>query len=525
MVRSTFGVHSPLRANAETLGDLLDKITALNRSHCILDPATWLEGRYRPTPTIVEAAEALYAGHGVESIAHASASAKNLEETSDAVFEVIDRCRRESKLAVCFVTGTPGSGKTLAGLSAVHNPRLRELDSHAAYLSGTRPLVEVLRRALAEDHVARNPGARIGDAKRAVRAEIQPLMGYLTEYLKNQPSHPPHEHVIVFDEAQRAWDADYGFKQFRREKSEPALFLEIMARRKDWAVIVALVGGGQEINRGEGGLREWGNALTEWNRRQSRQWGIYLAPERVQDTGALSSLHDETSRSSIPAVADTRLHLAVSTRSYRWDTTAWVNSLLQGDLDRAASLAQSASGFPIYLTRSLATARQWLTENTRGMRRCGLVASSGARRLVAEGLGVALRSNDLDETVNWFLRERSDFRSSYSLEVTASEYTCQGLELDNVGLCWGGDLIWDVEGRSWTHRKLSGIHWRTSRQPLEQEYAANKYRVLLTRARNSMVIWVPQGDPNDPTRDPSGFNRTAAALAAAGAIPIDDKQG
>jgi hypothetical protein len=300
--------------------------------------------------------------------------------------------------------------------------------SHAAFLSGNTPLVTVLREALAQDK-SRRTGIALNITRREVRTKVRGLMNFLEHYLKAHPSDPPDEHVVVFDEAQRAWDAKYGFEKFERPSSEPALFLEIMERHDDWAVIVGLVGGGQEINKGERGLREWGDALLARRKlSQAKPWRVVAAPDALSggDATAWQSLFPD----DVPPVwacADTDLHLGVSVRSYRClAVTRWVNALLEGRIEDAKAIASDAQEFPIYLTRSLATAREWLRKNTRGSRRCGLTASSGARRLRAEGLGVSLSATELGDVANWYLCGRVDIRSSYALEVTANEYTCRG---------------------------------------------------------------------------------------------------
>jgi hypothetical protein len=363
----------------------------------------------------------------------------------------------------------------------------------------------------------------LGQTRREVKAEIQGLMTYLQEYLDEHPDQSPVDHVIVFDEAQRAWDAEYGAQKFNRRKSEPALFLEIMDRHKDWAVIIALVGGGQEINRGERGLSEWGAALTERNRELGdRRWTAIAAPDVLTggDATAWQALFADR-QSPEWVVRDPQLHLRVTVRSYRClVVTQWVNALLEGSIEQARYLAREAEEFPVFLTRDLDRARAWLRRNARGTRRCGLVASSGARRLRAEGLGVTLSAAELADVANWYLLPKGDIRSSFALEVAANEYTCQGLELDYVGTGWDGDLIWDLGKSNWTPRRLNGSDWHCVRHEDTQRWIRNKYRVLLTRARLGTVIWVPEGSHEDHTRDPRTLNNICATLREAGAIEL-----
>lgn len=486
----------------------------------------WDRSPYCPVPTIIEAAELLYSGHQVSEIAHASADAINLTRMSERLVDIVEYARDHKKLVVCFVTGIPGSGKTLTGLNLVHHSRLKGDNPVAStFLSGNTPLVEVLREALARDESARERSP-LNKSRNVVRAEIQHLMDYIREYVTANPDHPPHENVIVFDEAQRAWDADYGYRKFKRATSEPALFLEIMSRRPDWAVIVALVGGGQEINNGEGGLRLWGEALAEsYQSHQGRHWEVFAAPD--VSLGGLSTI----GRSLFPPGSeylgsfetDACLHLNVSVRNIYCESVAsWVNSVLEGHVDQAKKAANAAEDFPVVINRSLQVARDWLRKEARGFRHVGLVASSGARRLRADGLGVSLNANDRDAYVHWYLEQTGDIRSSNALEITANEYTCQGLELDHVGVCWGGDLLWSKELHAWTYRALGGTKWNHVKKQTNRDFVKNKYRVLMTRSRFGMLIWVPVGDSTDGTRAPKALDETADYLVSCGARMIED---
>ncbi len=506
------GLEKTIRAAYRKLHEPLNGQIALDK---------WNEAAYAPVPSIIEAAELLYASHTVADIHSALAGQKNLTETSDRLIEIIREAREHERKAVCFVTGVPGSGKTLTGLNAVHDPEFRKSSgASAAFLSGNTPLVEVLREALALDYVRRQGGTK-ADARRKSKAEIQLLMRYLEEYAKRDVDRAPHEYVIVFDEAQRAWDADYGKKKFDRAASEPTLFLEIMTRHPGWAVIIALVGGGQEINKGEGGLAEWGQSLRDFSAGSMHggDWEIHASPHVIEgsEVTAGSTLFPDGPPTEIRVICDPSLHLPVSIRSHRCEVAnAWIDAVLDGDIAKARGIAASIDHFPIYLTRSLDEMRQWLLRTTRGHRRCGLVASSNARRLRAYGLGVTLSTQDLPAIKHWFLRDRDDIRSSYSLELTATEYACQGLELDRVGLCWGGDMTWSLHDRAWMYRRLSGAKWQNSNNSEARSNTKNSYRVLMTRAREALVIWVPLGDRSDQTRPPSWMDDTAEYLVDCG---------
>lgn len=517
------GVGPVQLCNSRSLGDLLEEIAGCT-TDAQLNIDAWEGSSYRPVPNIISAAQLLFGGHHVRDIAHANSAPKNLGRTTDRLIEIVARAQRDGEHIVVFVTGVPGSGKTLVGLNAIHDPRFREGGRPAgAFLSGNTPLVTVLREALARDNAFRRDRT-LGEARREVRSQIQGLMNYLEEYLENETRRAPVDHVIVFDEAQRAWDADYGARKFNRPKSEPALFLEIMERHRDWAVIIALVGGGQEINRGERGLSEWGAAIAARNKEtESPRWRTMLAREATDsgDTTAWKTLSVKSGALAFTEF-DGALHLGVSVRSYRClATTTWATAVLDRGIDEAARIASSTEDFPILLTRSLDSARHWLLTNARGFRRCGLVATSGARRLRAEGMSVTLSANELASVANWYLLPRGDIRSSYALEVAANEYTCQGLELDYVGVCWGGDLVRSNCDDGWMCRRLSGSRWQEIRVPEMRRWVLNKYRVLLTRARLGAVIWVPRGSREDETRCPDELDAVADCLTRAGAVALD----
>lgn len=517
------GVGPTCCCNAVTLGKLLEEIASQENGQQI-DVHNWNSAPYRPVPSIIEAAELLFAGHEVREIDHASSAPDNLGATTDRLIEIVSSAQQRNEHIVVFVTGIPGSGKTLVGLNAIHDPRFRQQGRKAgAFLSSNRPLVRVLRDALARDDMARTKRKK-HVVQREIRSQIQELMNYLEEYLDSHPNEAPSDHVVVFDEAQRAWDADYGQRRFKRHKSEPALFLEIMGRHADWGVIIALVGGGQEINDGEKGLSGWGSAIVEYNREVgNRHWRVVAPPDMME--GGHATAWQRLFPHSEPhglVERDERLHLAVSARSYRClETTKWVNNILDGRVDNARKIAKATDDFPIFLTRSLGTARSWLLSNARGNRRCGLVATTGARRLRAEGLGVSIQVRELDEVANWYLLPRGDIRSSSALEVTVNEYTCQGLELDYAGVCWGGDLIWCSKEKRWVHRKLSGPKWQLIKDSNWQCWILNKYRVLLTRSRLGTIIWVPRGNEEDATRSPERLDAVANYLKRAGARMLD----
>ncbi|MFY9619550.1 MAG: DUF2075 domain-containing protein [Pyrinomonadaceae bacterium] len=478
-----------------------------------IEAQAWNLSAYHPVPTIIEAAEALYAGHDVSEIAHSHAGDENLEVTSQRIIQLVKRAQERREKIACFVTGIPGAGKTLAGLNVVHNPALRqEGRPPGVFLSGNGPLVKVIRAAIERDYKRRKDD---GDARRTTGTFIQNVHEFAR--VESERSDPPSENVIVFDEAQRAWNAKHNKRKNDDERPEPEVVLSIM-NRHEWCVVVALVGGGQEIHTGEAGLAEWGRVLSG----KFPHWRVAVSPEALEGgTSVAGHKLFEGCRPDSIISEDRALHLDTTRRSFRSQyVTEWVEAVLRGDATSAADIAQKLTEFPLVLTRSLETARNWLRSRTLGLRRCGLIASSGGLRLRAEGLELSPGFRQASGLyVNWFLNDPTDVRSSNQLEVAASEFECQGLELDWVGLCWSGDLTFDPESGEWIKRAFRGSIWKNVPNELHQRYLVNKYRVLLTRAREGMVIWVPRGEVTDSTRPTVWFDSTAEFLRECGLEP------
>ena len=508
-------VRPPLTANdGDLAGRLADSFAAESRGGPQLDLARWDTSAYRPVPTIIEAAESLFAGHDVREIAHSHADATNLTATTTRLLEIIrDAQSRRAKVA-CFVTGIPGAGKTLAGLNVVHNPSLRQSGRvPGVFLSGNGPLVKIVRAAIERDFKRRKKEA---GAERTSGTFIQNVHEFVRDALAKSDK-PPAENVVVFDEAQRAWDAKQNEKKSGRDESEPQTVLGIMDRHRDWSVLIALVGGGQEINVGEAGLSEWGRTIRD----HFPHWQIAVSPSALAGDASVAGhrLFADGERGATIVHEESALHLAVNLRAFRVQTlTEWVNAVLAGDAGRAKTLATTLTAFPLAMTRDLSVARAWLRDRTRGLRRCGLVASSGAIRLRADGLELSsgFRQGNRDLFVHWFLNLPPDVRSSNQLEVAASEFECQGLELDWVGVCWGGDLAFDAPSSQWSFRNFAGTKWQAVASPIDRAYLLNTYRVLLTRAREGAIVLIPRGDANDETRTPQHFDATADFLRNCG---------
>jgi hypothetical protein len=486
-----------------------------------LDLRDWDEGKYEPVPTVIEAAMALYAGMSVREIARSHAGQANITAIADFLLGAIDRAQKNREKIICFITGIPGAGKTLAGLNLVHN---REIQGNgrpsSVFMSGNGPLVDILREALAIDWAQRMDETK-KEARSQVRTFVQNIHHFVKENLEHEGGGAPHEKAIVFDEAQRAWDAKQNRKKYKKRStawhvSEPEMVLQIMDRHRDWAVIIALVGGGQEIHEGEAGLSEWGRALSMYP-----NWRVLASPEAIkggESVGGAPLFEREATAHRV--TEESALHLNVCIRSHQaTDLAAWVNRVLTGDATSAAQFAKRFPQFPAVLSRDLGQTKAWLQKQTRGERRCGLVASSGATRLRAFGIETSMAIREAYSYAHWFLKPRGDVRSSFQLETVATEFEIQGLELDLAGLCWGGDLVWDSGSRRWRTLHFTGIKWRDVRGH-KANRIFNKYRVLMTRAREGLVIWVPEGDANDPTRDVAAMNNTAEYLIRCGVVPL-----
>ena len=491
-------------ANASSLPRLLEQ-AVVQYSDCAapqVDPQSWNNAEYAPTPTIIEAARALYEGQNVREISRCHAGAENLTRTSATVMEAIQSARSANRKMICFVTGVPGAGKTLAGLNLVHNRELHE-GSLGVFLSGNGPLVRVLSEALARDHCVRTQCA-ISESRRTVSTFVQNVHRFIDAHFNG--SGVPPDHVIVFDEAQRAWNAEQSLRKFKRNRSEPEIILDIMDRHEGWDVAVALVGSGQEINTGEAGLSEWGRALAD----RPHHWRVLISPHLVGSENSRDGLF-EAPPEDIEVVQHADLHLNVSLRSYKAQAVAeFVSHLISMQVADARAALATCPDFPLVLTRNLETARAWLRRRQRGSRRIGLIASSGGRRLRAHGLDVR---TELD-VEHWFLNPSSDVRASYYLETPATEFGIQGLELDWTGICWDIDLVPD--SHRWSVRAFKGTKWQSVRDLRWHQYVLNKYRVLLTRAREGMIIWVPQGNLLDWTRPPSKYDSVAEYLRTCG---------
>lgn len=508
-------IIEPIRCNAHNIGAAIEAVVA-RYAEPAFNYEQWEDSEYLPTPTIVEAAQALYRGHNVHDITRSDAGAENLTVTTDEINRIIEHSKATHRKSICFVTGVPGAGKTLVGLNLAIQHANAQAGEHAVFLSGNFPLVKVLQEALARDKVEqeKQAGRRLSksDALRSTSAFIQIIHKYRDSFVGN--NHVPPERVAIFDEAQRAWTQDMIAKFMLTKKgvpdfaySEPEFLISTMDRHEDWAVIVCLVGGGQEINTGEAGLPEWFDSL----RRAFPHWDVYITPQlNDEEYRREREWDDMIAELQIHENAD--LHLATSVRSFRTpDLAAFVKAVLDVDTDTAKELyAKIRDKYPIRITRDLNAAKKWVREQCQGTTRYGLLASSGGLRLKPEGIFV---KNDAS-VENWFLNGKDDVRSSYYLEDVVTEFDIQGLELDYSIVAWDADFRFD--GEQWTYNSFVGNRWNSVSSEERKLYLKNAYRVLLTRARQGMVIFIPEGSDTDGTRKREWYNGTYKYLHSVG---------
>ncbi|MCQ4813219.1 DUF2075 domain-containing protein [Cloacibacillus evryensis] len=509
-------ILEPICCNASNIANAIHAVTSHYNDEPDFDYNKWETSAYYPTPTIVEAAQALYQGHNVHDITRSDAGAENLTVTTDEINKIIDYSKKEKRKSICFVTGVPGAGKTLVGLNIAIERSNAETGERAVFLSGNYPLVTVLQEALARDEVVQkaqqNNRISKATALRETVAFIQIIHKYRDSFVENE--NIPPEHVVIFDEAQRAWTHDM-IKKFMSTKkdimefpySEPEFLISTMDRHKDWAVIICLVGGGQEINTGEAGLPEWFDSL----RRSFSNWDIYVTPQ-LNDDEYRRGRRWESMISKLQVYKRDKMHLSTSVRSFRTpELAAFVKAVLDVNTKGAQQLYQRIkNNYPIVITRDLNKAKEWVREHSQGTTRYGLLASSGALRLKAEGLFV---KNDID-VANWFLNGKDDVRSSYALEDVVTEFDIQGLELDYSVVAWGADFRFSNE--QWSRNNFVGNRWNNVISEEKRLYLKNAYRVLLTRARQGMAIFIPLGSDTDISRKREFYDGTYNYLKEVG---------
>lgn len=553
-------IYNPLITGSERLQNLIDGVLNHAKATGSGTIDNWIISPYTPTPTIIEAARALYENHSVEEITRHEADKVSTDRTINYILHVIERSKANCKKSICFVTGVPGAGKTLVGLDVAIKQTYKngELDKEngAVYLSGNGPLVAVLTEALARDNQKKctDKGERknLSDCRREVSEFIQiihryrdnmlakiknPVENGIVEIDPDKAIHLEHtgygevEHVAIFDEAQRSWTHDRIANYLKRggtygnklkvpnfPMSEAEFLIWSLDQREDWAVIVCLVGGGQEINTGEAGITEWIKALNS----MFKHWDVYISDKLTDDEYAEGRVN-ELLRDNNRVTFAKDLHLAVSIRSFRAETLSdFVQSMLAFRSDASDMYRDvSSKDYPIILTRDMDTARAWLRKKARGTQQTGVLVTKVAARF--KPLAVHILAQDEENAVHWFLEDKTDIRSSNYLEDAATEIQVQGLELDYACILWDADMRY--ENGEWGFYKFNGKNkWNPENNPDNRKYMLNAYRVLLTRARQGIIICIPKGNnrltpegfPEDPTRLPEFYNGTYEYLKSLG---------
>lgn len=509
----------PLKINKSGLTEVINNALTFFFDEKKINSEEFAYGSYSPTPTIVEAAIALYQNHSVDNITRSDAGAINLTKTTSVISDIIEKAKSEHSKIICFVTGVPGAGKTLVGLKIATTRQDETGETMSVYLSGNGPLVAVLQEALTRDKLKNQADSDTrltkGQIRSSVKAFIQNIHHYRDAYLVDPK--PPYDHVAIFDEAQRAWNKEQTVKFMKSKKnqhnfdySEPEFLISCLNRHEDWAVIVCLVGGGQEINTGEAGISEWLEAI----KKEFPHWNVYISPNLIEsEYDAEEAINELKQITKVYQNVD--LHLKVSMRSFRAENlSSFVKYLLDMEKEKAKEMYELIKdNYPIVITRDLSKAKEWLKRKARGSERYGLIVSSQAQRLKPHAIDVRTPINP----VHWFLNGKDDVRSSYFLEDVATEFQIQGLELDWACVTWDGDLRYEENG--WKTFSFVGTKWQRIRQPERISYLINAYRVLLTRARQGMVIVVPKGSDNDLTRQTEFYDPTYLYLKEIG-IPV-----
>ncbi len=506
----------PLKTNGNSLSSIISDVMNFSIGQSI-DGPQWGRGVYSPTPTIIEAAKALYNGHSVKDLVKKSAGGDDFEVTSQTISNIIQKAKIESQKSIIFLTGVPGAGKTLVGLDISTKHFNKDEGLTSVFLSGNGPLVAVLREALTIDKYSREKEAgkkpKKGEIMSQVKAFIQNVHHYRDECLIDKEK-APFDHIAIFDEAQRAWNLTQTSNFMARRKgeknfniSEPEFLISCLNRHDTWAVIICLVGGGQEINTGEAGIAEWIASLN----RSYKNWHVYIS-DKLSDSEYAAGEALQLLEEHKNVVTYSTLHLSVSVRSFRAENLArFVKALLDIDIEAARKYHEELNDrYPILITRDLNKAKSWLREIASGTERYGMLVSSQAIRLKPYAIDV---KSPMDP-VHWFLKEKDDIRSSYYLEDVATEFQVQGLELDWTCISWDADFRF--QNGEWSHHSFVGTRWNKINQQERKQYLKNAYRVLLTRARQGFVIFVPPGDNQDLTRRTSFYDSTYQYLKSVG---------
>ena len=544
-----FGIMTVSNA---TISEVMKEVLATDYANKIaIDANNWLHSPYCPTSNIIEAARKLYSNHKVEEINRSDARGEDLVRTTNTLINLINQAKERHEKYLCMVTGVPGAGKTLIGLSVATLYQNEEHANRSVYLSGNRPLVMVLQEALARDAYNRKKNELekelttikdknekkvykqshkviMSEIRSRIKQFIQPVPNWRKEYLKGirvsgsgehvslikdttyqytgeGEFYIPYDHVSIYDEAQRAWEAKENASYVRKKEkhlpnfpewSEPRFLISCMDRHLDWAVYICLIGNGQDINHGEAGTAEWIRSIKHFD-----NWRTF-APSDI--------LNEEEVKKEAEGLRITyldQLHLSTDLRSIRAENLAiFVDAILGMQVKTAQSILPELNRYPIRLTRDLKKAKQWVKENARPNERYGALASSKGQRLKPDALVLLPANSSETEVTRWFLGEKSDVNSSYYMEDVATEFQVQGLEIDWAVVAWDADFRYTDKG--WKQYQFRGSKWTNIKQDEIRRYQINAYRVILTRARRGMVIYVPEGSDEDHTRKREYYHST-----------------
>lgn len=441
---------------AEIAAYLTQRFTQFSEALTEIDPIAWVEANYAPLPTVIQAARTIFQQEALPDIKRAHSA--GIPDLLAYLYRLVETAHAQKQRHLVLITGVPGAGKTLVGLQFVHQHPLQNPDQQqAVFLSGNGPLITVLQYALKS------------------RVFVQPVRNFYLHYEVRQQS-APAEHIIVFDEAQRAWDAERMAEKYGIDSAAAGAVLRIAERVPDWCVVVGLIGEGQEIHVGEEqGIEQWNQGLLQSN----AEWQLHCAPKQSEFFTAVSSKHIHI-HSRFNLTSSLRSHLASHVQT-------WVAHLLAGEFGSAALLLPTLrdEGFDAYLTRDLSLAKAYCRERylDQPSKRYGLLASSRARNLAQYGIPNDYYATSKLNVGAWYIDPPASPASCCALERTVTEFSCQGLELDFPIIGWGDDLRWNET--EWT----SSIRQKNVRNPLKLRL--NSYRVLLTRGRDGFIVFVP----------------------------------
>ena len=535
-----------------TISDVFKKVVTSDFANRIeIDANNWLHSPYCPTSNIVEAARKLYANHKVEDINRSDARGEDLVRTTNTIINLINQAKARNEKYLCMVTGVPGAGKTLIGLSVATLHQNEEQTNRSVYLSGNRPLVMVLQEALARDARDRSKDelekrlasiddknekkaykkahkVNMTDIRSRIKQFIQPVPIWRKEYLKGilvsgkgddvsfvkdsnyqykgeGEFYIPYDHVSIYDEAQRAWEAKENASYVRKmekhlqnfpEWSEPRFLISCMDRHPDWAVYICLIGNGQDINHGEAGTAEWIRSIKHFD-----NWQTFAPSDILNDKEVAAEAKD------LNINYLDFLHLSTDLRSIRAENlAALVDAILCMQVETAKNILQELDRYPIRMTRDLKKAKQWVKNNARPNERYGALASSKGQRLKPEALILLPPNSSEPEVIPWFLGDKANVNSSYYMEDVATEFQVQGLEIDWAVVAWDADFRYSEQG--WKQYQFRGSKWMNINKDEIRRYQINAYRVILTRARRGMVIYIPEGNNEDHTRKCEFYNST-----------------